>query len=277
MSRNKRAVRLEHSPCSSAISLPFLDYMTTTGTADTTGTTDAANTTATAVSNISLLNVPTQQYVRLLHEKQQLLNQVRDLQTQLNTLKEPLIEELSRTVQSVQICPSKEEENVYGGLGALVLKVKHDYETVTRDALVRLLTEFYEYLLPDTEPGEIQRLGQGTACWVWNNRKRVPVRYLDRTFALKPPPKTQKRKSEEPGGAAVASGGAKSSKVPRARFQPLSNMPHTRDDFLTVPSLAQVLSFSHPERMPRGDEDPVVEEDGEKEREDDELLKPDHE
>jgi len=90
-------------------------------------------------------------------------------------------------------------------------------------------------LLPESTNEEIVSLGQGTACWIWNNRKRVPIRYLERSFAVKPPPRQPKRKAPE---GPVASAVPPPPKAPR--FKPVSNMPHTRDDFLAIPSFSRI-------------------------------------
>lgn len=224
---------------------------------------------AASVSNLNTLDDKTKRYLEILHTKQQLLDQIRDLQTELNTLKEPLIDQLSHTAQSVQICPSSTEEKIYGGMGALVLKLRNDYETMTRETIVRLLTEFYEYLLPESNAEEVVSLGQGTAHWIWNNRKRVPVRYLERSFAVKAPSAAQKRKAAEmvAAAAAVAAGGVPPSlpaPPPKAargpRFKPVANLPHTRDDFLAISSLSKVLSSPPelPQQQPSTDEDTEV-------------------
>lgn len=207
---------------------------------------------AASVSNLQSLDDDTKRYLKAFHKKQQLLEQIRELQGELNELKEPILEKLCQTAQAVQICPSQDEEKTYGGMGALVLKVKNDYETLTQAAVVRLLTEFYEYLWPQGNPEEIVSLGEGTASWVWNNRKRTPVRYIERSFAVKAPSKAAKRKSE---GAA---GHPPAHKLPRApRFKPVANMPHTRDDFLAIPSLASLIAA--PPQLPKQDHDPDAE------------------
>lgn len=211
----------------------------------TVGVPNATHTTMSAadasVSNLATLDDRTKRYLQLSQKKQNLLDQVRELQVELNALKTPLMEQLAANHPAVQICPSKEEEAVYGGLGALTLKLKNDYETLTRDNVIRLLTEFYQYLLPEGDAEELKNLGQGTACWLWNNRKRTPVRYLDRSFVVKP----GKRKAEASSAAAAPAAKKKPARPPR--FQPSSNMPLCRSEFLALPSLSQMLTSGvHP-------------------------------
>lgn len=205
-----------------------------------------------AVSNVATLPPTAKSYLAAWHKKQSLLAQVQALNDELQALKAPLMEQLSASVQPLQICPAPEEEALYGGMGALVLKLKNDYETLTRDNLVRLLGEFYEYLLADgaQKGDEVKKLAQGTASWLWNNRKRVPIRYVERTFVVKAPPRKRK-----PEAAAAAEG----PKVPRApRFVPVTDMPHTREDFLRVPGLAAMLSAPLP---PQNDDSADLDED----------------
>lgn len=202
-----------------------------------------------ALSNLDTLDDKTKRYLQLFHQKQKLLGHIRELQTELNDLKTPLIEQLTAASQSVQICPSKLEEETYGGIGALVVKLKNEYETLTRDNVMRLLTEFYNYLLPEGDPEEVKSLGQGTACWIWNNRRRIPIRYLDRTFVVKAPPRPSKRKADAEEGGAPA---AKAARAPR--FKPKADMPLSREDFLALPSLGQMLTSAH--HLPQQTDDP---------------------
>ncbi len=214
---------------------------------------DAAASAEPALSNIETLDEKTKRYLQLFHKKQQLLAAVREIHTEMGDLKAPLIEQLTAAAQSVPICPSKSEEETYGGIGSLVVKLKNDYETLTRDNLVRLVTEFFQYLLPEGQTEEVQSLAQGTACWIWNNRRRTPLRYLERTFVVKAPSRPNKRKADAAADAA-ADGPPPVKPVRAPRFKPKADIPLSRDDFLAVPSLAHMLTSAH--NLPQHTDDP---------------------
>lgn len=199
--------------------------------------------TAPSVSNLSDLPADVRRYLELTHRKQALLDEVREIQQELRPMNGPTMDKmLQDNLKAFQICPSKEEEAKYGAMGSLELKVKNDYENLSRDTLIRLMTEFYRYVMHDSNPDEVIQIGQGTALWVWGNRKRNPIRYLQRTFAVKPekrkaPPTTQTEPAQ---------------KKSHPKFTPVVNMPHTREEFLAIPAMQKLLQ-SGPDGIPATD------------------------
>jgi hypothetical protein len=143
---------------------------------------------------------------------------------------------LQNSNQRIPICPTTEEEAIYGPIGALQLKITNDYENMTRENTMRLLTEFYRYLWPDESSEEIEKLGQGTALWIWNNRKRTPVHHIERVYAGGD--KARKRKAEDE-KLDKSEKPDKPDKLPR--FKVAEDVPRVREDFMSIPCMANII------------------------------------
>jgi hypothetical protein len=80
---------------------------------------------------------------------------------------------------------SEEEKNLWGEPGSLQVKVKNDYERITRDKLTVFCIRFYTLLFPTESKEEISLLGLGQADWIWTNRESTSTHYLERNYPVK--------------------------------------------------------------------------------------------
>lgn len=129
---------------------------------------------------------------------------------------------------------------------------------MSRDNLVSRQIQLYKYLFPDVKEDDVVRLGHGTAMWLWNNRAKKQVHYLERTFV-----KCSDPFPKEVENAAHTKPPAKRSKKEKSAVP--KNIPTTREEFMAIPAMKGLFSVDLP---PAGDDEP--EDNGPEER--DEMM-----
>jgi len=184
-------------------------------------------------SNIKSLPHEVNEYSKLNHEKRALNRRVAEINAELRGLDQVLIEKMSvEDLDAYEICPSRTEEKMYGGIGALQLKVRNEYDRLSHDNLIRFSIQFWQYVMPEGDDQAVTRLGYGIANWIWNNRGRTPKKWLDRIY-LEDAEKKQKRKRPTP---------AASPAPKKARNIAPDNVPNTREEFLSIPDFQNLIT-----------------------------------
>ena len=190
------------------------------------------------MSNIDTLPSDVEEYARLQHEKTKLLAEIALKNTRLKILSDLLISKMIKEDRdSFEICPNKAEELKYGEMGSIVLKTKNDYETLTRENLIKYLINFFTYCSPDESQEAHEELGKGMAKWVWNNRQRKPSQYLERSFV------EEKKRKKSANQAADSEGVEKKPKQPKQSEQ-MEKFPQTREEFSEYSSLQAYLQVA---------------------------------
>lgn len=93
------------------------------------------------------------------------------------------------------IVDEKDRETL-GESGAFEVKMRNDYETMTKTNIERLNMSFFRTICPSASEEDIVKMASGHANWIWSNRERTPVKYVERTYPTATQPK--KRKAENP-------------------------------------------------------------------------------
>jgi len=184
-------------------------------------------------SNLRTLPVDALEYIRLCHEKRRLTTEQQRVNQALRACNTRLLEHMKHTQTDVyEICPQIAEQPVYGGLGVLQLKVKNDYEVLTRERLMQHIVEFFKFALPDNEEAQIVRLGVSMTNWIWSHREKCPKHVIERVYQEDLQRKYLKRKKTVP---------SVENKRPPKKPQPL--LAITREDFSNMPAFRQLTGL----------------------------------
>jgi len=162
---------------------------------------------------------------------------MKEINRKLKTFNASIIEKMKvEDKDAYQICPNETEEKTFGGIGALQLRMKNDYERLTRDKLVEYIIQFFRYVLPDEPDTDVTRLGYGVANWIWSNRNRSPRYYLERVYLSETkPPSKRKSNADEP------SSGLLRNRSKREECREIT--PASRDDFLAIPAFQNLIGI----------------------------------
>lgn len=192
-------------------------------------------------SNVPQLPQEVREYSRLVFQKKALNRDVAKINARLKSLEPVIIEHMSNEdLDAYEICPNQDEEPVFGGIGAIQLKSRNEYERLSKENLTRILIQFFRYLMPSGDDLDVTRLGCGTANWIWNNRGKEPKRWLNRIYLEEEDQKERSRK-ESKRRTLEPSGGIEPAKK-KVRPAPMKNVPSTREEFLSTPAFSQILS-----------------------------------
>lgn len=172
------------------------------------------------------------EYTKLHFEKMSLLNRIAELNKQLREKNMKIINQMKKEEKlNYEIFPTLDEEKIIGGVGALQLKMKNRYDMITHDRLVHYITQFFRYVIKDEPEDEIEKLGMGLGNWIWSNRTRIPVYYLERVYSLeKPKPAQSVDHSMEPSKD-------KKSNKPKRR----TDIPTSQQDFLAIKAFKNLI------------------------------------
>lgn len=182
-------------------------------------------------SNIGDLPSDITEYAKLTHEKKILGDQLQIVNRNLKKLNQNIITHMkSVDKDAYEICPTVEEEQVYGKIGAVLLKMRNKYEHMSHDTLIKYGIAFFKYILPEEDDTEITRLGHGMGNWIWTNRERKPEFYLERMTLEKPKNKRKAEDSDRP----------KYTKRPR-HMPKDNNVPSLREDFLAIEAFKNLV------------------------------------
>jgi len=206
----------------------------------------------TRMSNLVHLPKEICEYSQLVHEKKLLNDQVRDINKKLKQLHPCIVEDMkAKELDLYELTPiNSEEEMIFGGFGALQLKMRNEYDRINKANLILYTTQFFKYLMPDDPEDDVQRLGQGAGNWIWNNRSSQPKYYLERVYLdnvdeLKSNRQktAKKRKAELEANEMNMSDSAASTVVSKKpKLQTLNNTPRTREEFLSVDGFHRLLN-----------------------------------
>lgn len=181
------------------------------------------------VSNLGSLDETTLEYLRLCHERKQVAKKVSEIDARLKQLREPLLKRFVDGQPTVQICPSPAEESVFGAIGSLCMKTKNQYEPLNKENLNRLIKEYVEYLLEKSNVNrdQVAALGDGIASFIWRNRKKNVLQYVEREFVVKRARSASKRDPNAP-------------KKKRTKVV-TQTVPQTREDFFAINGFEDAL------------------------------------
>jgi len=185
-------------------------------------------------SNIEDLPSDITEYAKLTHEKKMLSDKLQAINRNLRKLNQNIIDQMkSQDKDAYEICPTLDEENTYGKIGAVLLKMRNKYEHMSHDSLIKYGIAFFKYILPEEDDTEITRLGHGMGNWIWTNRERKPEFYLER-MTLEKPKNPGKRKAEE---------GSRAEYTKRPKHMAKdNNVPSLREDFLAIEAFQNLIN-----------------------------------
>lgn len=183
------------------------------------------------VSNLASLDETTLEYIRLCHERKQFAKKVSEIDARLKQLKEPLLKRFMDGQPAVHICPSPEEESVFGAIGSLCMKTKNQYEPLNRENLNRLIKEYVEYLLEKSNVNreQVAALGEGIASFIWRMRKKNVHQYVEREFVVKKARAASKRDPKD------------APKKKKSKTTEPTIIPQTREDFFAINGFEDAL------------------------------------
>jgi len=192
------------------------------------------------MSNLSTLPAGVSDYAKLYHEKRKLNSRVAELNRELREIEGKLIEKMTADdLDAYEILPSSRETRKFGSVGALQLKIRNEYDRVSKDNLIRFCIQFFRYLIPETTEQDITRLGYGQAEWIWANRGRTAKKWLDRIYLedeeARRHRQAQKRKKTESDAETVE-------KPKKTRVRAPQNIPRSREDFMMIPGFQGLVS-----------------------------------
>jgi hypothetical protein len=114
-----------------------------------------------------------------------------------------------------------EEAYQLGEAGAIRIRQKKEYESLTYNSLVKLQTLLYKTLFPTATAEEQEKGGIGAAEWIWANRDFKLVTYVERVFFS---PEKRRNPETEP------------KTKPCKKLKPSAyDIPKTKEDFLKLP------------------------------------------
>lgn len=171
-----------------------------------------------------------------LHQQCQVLNaeltQRRQRMKELQNHIMPMMEE--HGVDCYDIQPTTpEEEAVVGKTGRLERKTKNDYERLTEGRLGFYCVQWAKLMLgPNAESAD--SLGLSLASYLWQQRKKTRVQYLERLDRKKRRHRTEADPMADEGTSRK-----------RASVGPLGiSIASSRDQFLAIPGMRDLLSHS---------------------------------
>lgn len=202
-------------------------------------------------SNLNLLPLEVAEYAKLQYEKKSLTGRVTEINRRLKAINPSIIEIMTQKELDVfELFPSKEEEVIFGGIGAVQLKMKNDYERMNKDNLILYTIQFFKYLMPEEKDENISRLGMGVGNWIWANRGRQPKHYIERVYVDgKNLDKVKKRKNPEEKSNDSTPPTKKSRTKLGADAVNTSNIPTTREEFLAISSFHKLIT-ENPDTAP---------------------------
>jgi hypothetical protein len=182
-------------------------------------------------------SLPTEvtRYAELTHLKKQLNSKVGAINRELREIDDALINRMTENeLDAYEICPSPEEEKSYGGIGALQLKLRNEYDRLSKANLTKFLIDFFKFAVPQADESGVVRLGHGICEWVWSNRGRKPKKWLDRVYLEDMENKAVKKKR----AASQPLDGE-----PEAKKTKLVDIPRTREEFMALPVFQEFTSM----------------------------------
>jgi hypothetical protein len=124
------------------------------------------------------------EYAILHKQGQDLLESKAIIDKKLKALK-PKIFELSnsqcKTTFSIEP-KSDQERKLCGETGCIQVRVKNDYERITRDKLIEYCIRFFGLLFPEESKDVQVKMGLGQADWIWSNRTCNSAQHLERVY-----------------------------------------------------------------------------------------------
>jgi uncharacterized protein YdcH (DUF465 family) len=198
------------------------------------------------VSNIQRLPNEITEFTRLNEEKNKLRQRITEINQRCRSLSECIIQNMTQSeMDTYEILPNRDEEFVFGKLGALQLKMHNEYEAMTKDNLTLYLIQFFRYILPEETEEKTMQLGVGVGNWIWANRARKSKVSLERVYldsstgkrvrrSHNNEGKSEKQQQPKPKKTKVA-------KAAKIHVEPKS-IPKTCQDFLSIPSFQKLLS-----------------------------------
>lgn len=179
-------------------------------------------------SNLKSLPSDVTRYAELTHLKKQLNAKVTAINRELRNIDENLIKRMTENeLDAYEIMPSPEEETSYGSIGALQLKVRNEYDRLSKANLSKFLIKFFQFAIPEADESGVVRLGHGISEWVWSNRGRKPKKWLDRVYLEDLENKAvRKKRAAHP----TAEGQPVAKKA-----KPSVDIPRTREEFMKLP------------------------------------------
>jgi hypothetical protein len=175
-------------------------------------------------SNISSLPAVVSEYIKLYNRKKILLDEKSEIDSELKRLKPQIIAASDNDDNcDFEISPNQEEIGDFGDFGALQVKVKNDYQKITRDNLTDFCIRFFSMLFDEVSEEDVKKLGMGQSDWMWANRKCEQNKYLERSYVNK---KTKRRKAESTTLEPV--------EVKKCAKINNKDIPKTREDFIKL-------------------------------------------
>jgi hypothetical protein len=191
------------------------------------------------MSNIQRLPNEISEYTRLNEEKTKLRQRITEINKQCRGLSEYIIKNMSQSeMDTYEILPNRDEELLFGKLGALQLKMQNEYEPMTKENLTLYLIQFFRYILPEETEENTMKLGVGVGNWIWANRIRKTKVSLERVYLDSATGKRLKRTNNN--------GNKEQKKEPKNKKPKLQiekkSIPVTCQDFLSIPSFQKLLN-----------------------------------
>ena len=176
------------------------------------------------------------EYARLHEEKRVMILKLQEIHQKIRACSEIIIPKMiAQDRTAYALCPTLEEEPIFGKMGGIELRTKKKYEVFRKDTVGFYIIKCLHYLIPNEPEVDLQKIGYGIGNWVWENRHQVPIRYLTRLYAKeeKPAeesrPKKRKRKGEQLG-------------LSTEEIAAL-DIPTTREEFMAIPAFRKLFSL----------------------------------